>query len=309
MSATAGSRVAVLAFLPARRTPALWEFWLESAPIAATFYLLSNNHVLAAGNHVPVGMPILSPSPIDAGPATRAPGEVGRHAEICELRSGVPTLVVPGREDVALAHATDPAVVSSWRGAGPDSYDTPASVVAPRSGVEVKKFGRTTGLTYGTVEALINSPFPLPYKCRFFSATVWFHDVWTIRGSVDTPSFALPGDSGSLVVTRDGTAAVGIVFATSTPHGEVGFIVPLSHISTLFGGITLTRLRLRPTRHVDRTRRRNGVDHAAGGRGAPLICWPAPVDGGRNNDLSLGRMRREELRSSGQHGMRYTRSQ
>lgn len=202
-------------------------------------YLLSNNHVLAAGNHVPVGMPILCPSPIDAGPATRAPGEVGRHAEICELRSGVPTLVAPGREDVALARVTDPAVVSSWQGAGPDSYDTPTTVVPPRFGVEVKKFGRTTGLTHGTVEALINSPFALPYKCRFFSATVWFHDVWTVRASPGTPSFALPGDSGSLVVTRDGAGAVGVVFATSMPHGEVSFIIPMPHISGLFGGITL----------------------------------------------------------------------
>ena len=42
-------------------------------------FLLSNNHVLAAGNHVPVGMPILSPANIDARPGVRAPGE-GRSA-------------------------------------------------------------------------------------------------------------------------------------------------------------------------------------------------------------------------------------
>jgi Glycosyl transferase family 2 len=39
----------------------------------------------------------------------------------------------------------------------------------------------------------------------------------------------------------------------------------------------LTRLRLRPTRHADWWRRKNGVDHEVGGRGAHLISWPATV--------------------------------
>jgi hypothetical protein len=43
-------------------------------------YLLSNNHVFAACNHVPVDMPILSPSSTDARP-TRAHDMVCSHAE------------------------------------------------------------------------------------------------------------------------------------------------------------------------------------------------------------------------------------
>ncbi|MEO5631778.1 MAG: hypothetical protein ABIQ24_03645, partial [Nitrospiraceae bacterium] len=128
---------------------------------SSELYILSNNHVIAAGNHVPVGMPILSPSSIDAGPGVRAPGEIARHAEICELRSGVPSLVSPGREDIAIARVMGPQSVTSWQGDATNGYDTPSSVIAPEAGMAVKKFGRTSGLTKGKVEALINTPFPL----------------------------------------------------------------------------------------------------------------------------------------------------
>jgi len=169
-------------------------------------YILSNNHVLAAGNHVAVGMPILAPSPSDASPTTRAPGEVARHAEICELRSGVPALVPAGREDLAIARVPDASKVSSWQG-DRGGYDTPTSTVDPRAGLLVKKVGRTTGLTTGVVEARIHTPFALPYRCRLFNAVVWLRDAWTVRTNSSDP-FALPGDSGSLVVTNDGDAAV-----------------------------------------------------------------------------------------------------
>ncbi len=204
-------------------------------------FILSNNHVLAACNHVPVGMPILSPSSIDARPTTasKSPGEIGRHSEICELRSGEPNLVTPCREDVAIARVTNANAISSWQGDEDTGYDTPAAVAPLSSGMSVKKVGRTTGLTVGTVEAFINTPFALPYKARHFQATVWAQDVWTVRAEGGTP-FALLGDSGSLVVTEDGSAGVGLVFAAS-PKGEYGWVIPMTHIVTLFGGISLVR--------------------------------------------------------------------
>ncbi len=183
-------------------------------------YILSANHVLAACNHIPVDMPILSPSSADGGPTLSAPREIGRHAEICELRSGEPSLVSPCSEDVALARVTEPNHVTSWQGpVGSDGgYDTPTNAVAVRDGMRVKKIGRTTGLTQGTVEAKL-VPFPLPYKLKPFSATVWFKEMWSIRAD-SGKHFALAGDSGSLVVTEDGSAAVGLLFAAS-PSGDV----------------------------------------------------------------------------------------
>ena len=127
--------------------------------------------------------------------------------------------------------------VTSWQGDATNGYDTPTGVIAPSSGMAVKKFGRTSGLTKGKVEALINTPFPVPYKCRFFSATVWFHEVWTVKADQGN-HFALPGDSGSLVVTDDASRSVGVVFAAS-PNGEYGFIVPMDRVVTLLGGLRL----------------------------------------------------------------------
>ena len=203
-------------------------------------FLLSNNHVLAAGNHIPVGMPILSPANMDARPGVRAPGEVGRHADICELRSGDPDLVPAGCDDIALAAVVDTTAVSSWQGDAVDGYETPTAHGPLRSNMRVKKVGRTTGLTAGTTEAHIPAPFPLPYKCKHFSAVVWVQNVWTVLS--DGPGqFALPGDSGSLVVTEDGTRAIGVVFAVHQGAfgGGYGIIIPIDHVLNMFGGLQL----------------------------------------------------------------------
>lgn len=198
-------------------------------------FMLSNNHVLGGCNHTEVGQPILAPSPIDATPSTPAPRAVATHADICELRSGVPGLVTPGLADLALARVTDPDLVSSWQG-DENGCDTPSSVIAPSSYLRVKKAGRTTGLTSGVVEARALQ-FALPYAARRFGATVWFDGAWTVRGDEGEP-FAAPGDSGSLVVTEDGAHAVGIIFAVST-NGDLAYMLPMPHVAGCFGALAL----------------------------------------------------------------------
>jgi hypothetical protein len=133
-------------------------------------YVLSNNHVLAACNHTPVGMPILAPSNADGRAKGRAPGEIARLAEICELRSGAPDLVNPCEEDAAIAKVEDPDLVSSWQGDDTNGYDTPSSVAPLASDLRVKKVGRTTGLTTGVVESRIGRLIFIPYKTKSFSA-------------------------------------------------------------------------------------------------------------------------------------------
>ena len=174
---------------------------------------LSNNHVFAACNHIEVGQPVLSPSAIDASPNLIAPREICRHHEIIELRTGTPSLVPLVQADAAIAVVPDKDVVSSWQGDDRNGYDTPSLAIVPKSGLRVKKFGRTTGLTLGSIEAVIPVPMALQYKTRYFSSTVWFTDIWTVRADEDAGTFALPGDSGSLVVTEDGNNAVGLLFA------------------------------------------------------------------------------------------------
>ncbi len=198
---------------------------------------LSNNHVFAACNHTPVGMPILAPSSIDARPGRRGPGEVFRHDQIVELRSGDPALVAPMQLDAAVAEVIDKSLVTSWQGDDDNGYDTPTLTASPTSGMKVKKVGRTTGLTMGTVEAFVPTPWVLPYKAGKFAATVWFTDTWTVRSDGDDP-FALPGDSGSLVVSEDGKAVIGLLFAVNN-KGEYGIIMPIEQVLAAFGGATL----------------------------------------------------------------------
>jgi hypothetical protein len=99
---------------------------LVRKPRSQQVYLLSNNHVFAGCNHVPLNQPILAPSSNDGNPAVRAPGEIGRHHEIHELHSGNPVFVNPCDVDLALARATDPNNISSWQGDKADGYDTPS---------------------------------------------------------------------------------------------------------------------------------------------------------------------------------------
>ena len=194
---------------------------------------LSNNHVFAACNHVAVGQPILSPSALDARPGVPAPRELCRHSKIAELRSGTPDLVPPMRLDAAVAAVPDDGLVSSWQGDEYNGYDTPTQVVDPFAGLRVKKFGRTSGLTHGVVESYLSTLMSLHYKNRHFSSRVWFTDIWLVKAD-QSGQFALPGDSGSLVVTDDGIGAVGLLFACSS-KGEYGFIAPISTVLSELG--------------------------------------------------------------------------
>ena len=97
--------------------------------------------------------------------------------------------------------------------------------------------GRTTGLTSGVIEAKTLAPLGLDYNSKHFKAKVWFTNVWSIRAHPE-PIFALPGDSGSLIVDANAQHAVGLLFACSRA-GDVGWIIPMLSISDTFAGFSL----------------------------------------------------------------------
>ncbi|MEX2141649.1 MAG: hypothetical protein WD894_20455 [Pirellulales bacterium] len=199
-----------------------------------SLFILSNNHVIADCNHLSVGMPIMSPSGNDSRPGN-PPRMIGAHSEMTELRSGVPGLVPPCRDDLAIGEVADPNSVSSWQGdAG--GFDTPTASKSPAPDMLVKKFGRTTGLTHGKIQSEVVQT-PVRYESENFKAIVWFRQVWVVR-SVDSDPFAVGGDSGSLVVTEDGNHAVGIVFASNNRGGYVN-IMSIDRVLSAFGGLTL----------------------------------------------------------------------
>jgi len=200
---------------------------------------LSNNHVFAACNHTPVGMPILSPATMDASPNRRAPTEICRYKQMVELRSGDPRLVPLMTLDAAVASVANHDTITSWQGDEIIGYDTPSAITEIKANLKVKKIGRTTGLTSGIVEAFVPTPWVLNYKSSHFSATVWFQNTWTVRSAeADREPFALPGDSGSLVVADDGSGAVGLLFAVNN-KGEYAIIMPIAEVLRQCGNLQL----------------------------------------------------------------------
>lgn len=201
----------------------------------AAMFALSNNHVLASCNHTPHKMPIMAPANLDSTPNIPAPREFAKFSKMIELRSGVPGIIQPMRHDAACAEITDEAIVSSWQGDNVSGFDTPNTVVRPRTGMRVKKFGRTTGFTEGVIESFVPSKWVLPYQSRKFNAEVWYENTWLVEGDGDMP-FALGGDSGSLVV-NDAGEAVGLVFAGNSSGKS--YICSLDPILAHFGNLTL----------------------------------------------------------------------
>lgn len=194
-------------------------------------FALSNNHVLAGCNQIPPGLAIMSPAPADSRPGGRPPLAIGELTEAIPMHSGNPKHVKPCEEDVAIGRITEPTKVCTWQG-GDDGYDTPVEITEPEMDMRVKKVGRTTGLTLGAVDAQVTDPYPVACNVKGFKANVWFNNFWSLLGD-ETP-FALPGDSGSLVVTEDGKKAVGLLFSSS-PNGAVGYMVTLSQVVKKLG--------------------------------------------------------------------------
>jgi hypothetical protein len=172
-------------------------------------------------------MYVLSPAPFDADPMGPPPRSIGRHSRFILLQSGDPGQVQRQDLDAAIFEITEPALVSSMQGDG--RYDTPSAVGQLVGGMTVKKIGRTTGETRGRLLGYSLRPVAISYKSRRFSSVVYFRNVWAVEG-IGQP-FAGQGDSGSLVVTDDGSEAIGLVFGGDD---TASLIVPIDPVLKAF---------------------------------------------------------------------------
>jgi hypothetical protein len=166
-------------------------------------HILSNNHVLARINAAAVGEPIVQPGRYDNKPKCANRLSTDKVAELTQFVSikfdGSCNTV-----DAAIARYTTGdfscATLSGF-------YGTPsATTVTATVGLGIKKVGRTTELTTGSVSA-INATVNVNYGVG----------VATFCGQiVTTKSFSKSGDSGSLVVTNNSSNnPVGLLFAGS----------------------------------------------------------------------------------------------
>jgi hypothetical protein len=184
-------------------------------------YVLSNNHVLANENALPIGSPIFQPGLLDSGnPSTD---------QIARLTRFIP--LAPGsanRVDCAIAELLSTV---TWRATFLPKVGKlkSAAPIAAAEDMRVMKVGRTTGYRIGTVvdvSADVNVEYDI--------GVVSFTDQMLIEGTPTRP-FSASGDSGSLIVDRDTKRATGLLFAGSATHTIA------NHISDVLSqlGVTL----------------------------------------------------------------------
>jgi hypothetical protein len=219
--------------------------------ISGSRVILSNNHVLANSNNANIGDKIIQPGSYDGGCEKIAElkrfvkiemtGGSGGDTDTCPFANGVAKIInvvakvlrskfrlVPqrvkqstvNRVDAAIAlpiysgliteEIIDVGVLTGWTNA--------------KLGMEVTKSGRTTGTTYGSITAL------------GATVTVSYGDgrSATFEDQILTTNMSQGGDSGSVLVERNTTRAVGLLFAgsdTVTVHNPFELVMQELNIS------------------------------------------------------------------------------
>lgn len=186
-------------------------------------YILSNNHVLARTNKASRGDDIIQPGLIDVG-CKKIPDDI-----VADLTDFEPILFKSNKTmplntvDAAIALARTGAVQTD--GAILDIGTISNQTAQGKVDCQVKKSGRTTGLTTGTISAV-----DVTADINYGKGKV---ARFTNQFLVTPGSFSAGGDSGSLIV-RDGTKprAVGLLFAGSSSY-TIGS--PISSVLSAFG--------------------------------------------------------------------------
>jgi hypothetical protein len=178
-------------------------------------FALSNNHIFAASNGGAEGDNLLQPGVADGG---KDPDDtIGTLFEFEPLHFCGGGGCTPNRIDAAIALTSPDALGDETPKGG---YGSPRRwTVEPALGLEVQKFGRTTGLTVGRVTG-IHATIDVQYR----DGMARFEDQIVISGAGGGGGFSAGGDSGSLVVTR------GTLFGDRRP---VGLVFAGSSVSTL----------------------------------------------------------------------------
>jgi hypothetical protein len=187
--------------------------------------LLSNNHVLAAGNAATAGDAVLQPGPADGGTAN---DRVATLTAFTRLVGGRPNLVDAAVATLDEGVSADPGALPGGPlpGPVPDDLD-----IDPDEAVE--KVGRTTGHTVGLITAVEVDGVAVQYD----GAVYRFDDQIEIAGRAG--AFSAGGDSGSVIWRSRDRAPIGLLFAGSDTGGVGGtgvtFANPLSTVLSTLG--------------------------------------------------------------------------
>jgi hypothetical protein len=172
------------------------------AKSGTTTYALSNNHVYALENTAPLGSNVLQPGRYDLNCASGSNALLGNLSKFVKITFST---TASNKVDAAIAAAP---TTNLGRSTPSDGYGTPRATTVPAAlNQAVKKYGRTTGLTTGSVVGL-NATLNIGYS----HGTARFVGQIIIRGN---GQFSRAGDSGSLIVDSS-NRPVGLLFAGSS---------------------------------------------------------------------------------------------
>ncbi len=167
-----------------------------------TYYILSNNHVLARQDQATAGEDVSQPGLIDNG--CRPSTIVADYAA-----------AVPLGNNVDCAVATLRAGQMNTNGNIQDIGTISSVPKSPSVGLAVQKSGRTTGHTTGTVGST-NTSVNVQYQIRCGSGQKYTVS-YTNQVVINSSSFSAGGDSGSLIVTNNSChQPVALLFAGSS---------------------------------------------------------------------------------------------
>jgi hypothetical protein len=182
-----------------------------------TFYILSNNHVLARSDSASIGDTITQPGLIDADCSATGTTTVGNLSQFVNLQTAGANV------DAALAQIVTGTVDTTGTilSLGATATGTVADPGPPHAGngivatvgETVAKSGRTTGLTCSTVSSIsLATSVSYQQGCNTGST---FTVNYTNQISVAGGSFSATGDSGSLIVDRTTADPVALLYGGS----------------------------------------------------------------------------------------------
>lgn len=190
----------------------------------STPYILSNNHVMARENYAAIGEDINQPGLYDTKCALNTANKIADLSDFEPIKfDGTNNYI-----DAAIAQFSTTDFTCATL---PTYYGLPgATTVSPAVGLAVKKVGRTTSLTTGTITA-INVTVNVGYT----------HGTAKFVGQFMTSTkFTKAGDSGSLVVTNNTSEnPVGLLFA-GTKTGQA-ICNPIGTVLTRFSATICTQ--------------------------------------------------------------------
>lgn len=176
---------------------------------AEQIFALSNNHVLADVNSLPIGTIIVQPGPeIGNTVPADAFAALSNFIPVQFPASRAPQVV--NHFDAAIARVTDTTLIRMASMFGIANYSP--NLAAPVPGTPVTKSGRTTGATTGVVTAIHVNGVQINYGTQTNPRIAVFDDVIEIAGDGGRP-FSLPGDSGSVILEVNSGRPVALLFA------------------------------------------------------------------------------------------------